>query len=85
MKGIVTGFVAAVLLSSPLWACPEFPRHANLHKAAQDLCAAHKAVHDAIEANKAELGGHGEQAQKLLNEAMGQLEQAAAFANAKKK
>lgn len=81
MKGFILGSVAALLLSSPVWACPEFPKHPNMHKAAQDLCAAHKAVNEAIEANKGELGGHAIQAQKLLNQAMGQLEEAAAFAN----
>jgi len=85
MKAIVTGFAAALLLSSSVWACPEFPRHPNMHKAAADLCAAHQAINAAIEANKAELGGHAMEAQKLLNQAMGQLEQAAKFANEKKK
>jgi len=85
MKRVIISTISALLLSTPVWACPEFPRHPNMHKAAADLCAAHRAINEAIEANKAELGGHAVQAQKLLSEAMGQLEQAAAFANAKKK
>ena len=81
MKRMILGTVAALLVSAPVWACPEFPRHPNMHKAAQDLCAAHQAVNQAIEANKAELGGHAAEAQKLLNQAMQELKQAAEFAN----
>ena len=87
MKTLILGTVAAVLLSTPVWAakCPEFPRHANMHKAAADLCAAEAAVTAAVEANKAELGGHAMKAQEHLKQAMHELEEAAAFANAKKK
>ena len=52
---------------------------------AQDLCAAQKAMHEAIEANKKELGGHGEAAQKAMHNAMEQIEEAAKFANAEHK
>ena len=81
MKNVILGAAAAMFLSAPVLACPEFPHHANMHKAAADLCAAHKAMQEAIEANKKELGGHGEAAQKAMHEAMQQLEQAAKFAN----
>ncbi|HUJ25063.1 MAG TPA: hypothetical protein VLW85_03530 [Myxococcales bacterium] len=73
--------VAALLIGTPVFACPQFPHHPNMEKAAQDLCAAHKAMHEAIEANRKDLGGHGEQAEKAMHAAMEQIEQAAKFAN----
>jgi hypothetical protein len=84
MKRIVFASVAAFLLSSPVFAagkCPEFPKHANMHAAAQDLCAAAEKTFDAIKANKEQLGGHGEQAEKSIREAIMHLEQAAKYAN----
>lgn len=73
--------VAAMLIGTPVLACPEFPRHPNMHKAAADLCAAQKAMHEAIEANKKELGGHAVAAEKAMHEAMEEIEQAAKYAN----
>ena len=81
MKRILMGVAAAMLASAPVLACPEFPHHPNMAKAASDLCAAHKAMHEAIEANKKDLGGHGEMAEKAMHNAMEQLEAAAKFAN----
>jgi hypothetical protein len=81
MKRMIVGAAAAMLMSAPVLACPEFPHHPNMHNAAADLCKAQKAMHEAIEANKKELGGHGEAAEKAMHEAMEQIEQAAKFAN----
>ena len=85
-KSFLFGSVAAValLLSSPARAgCPEFPKHANMHKAAADLCAAHAAVVAAVEANQADLGGHAAESLKHMQQAMVELEKAAKFANEK--
>ena len=81
MKRILVGAAAAMLMSAPVLACPQFPHHANMDKAAQDLCAAHKSMHEAIEANRAQLGGHGEKAEAAMKQAMEQIELAAKFAN----
>ena len=81
MKRMILGAAAAMFISVPVLACPEFPHHPNMHKAAADLCAAHKAMHEAIEANRKDLGGHGEAAEKAMHAAMEQIEQAAKFAN----
>ncbi len=85
MKGIVLSVAAGLLLSTPVLACPQFPKHKNMHDAAQDFCAAAEKIKAAQKANKDELGGHAEAALKHLEQAMHELEEAAVFANAKKK
>ena len=85
MKGIVLSVAAGLLLSTPVLACPQFPKHPNMHAAAQDFCAAAEKIRAAQKANKDELGGHAEAALKHVEAAEKELAEAAAFANAKKK
>jgi hypothetical protein len=56
-------------------------RHGNLAEAQHHILQAFEKIEDAQKANRLELGGHGEKAKQLLDQASRELKLAAEFAD----
>jgi hypothetical protein len=56
-------------------------KHPNLAEAQHQIAAAYEKIDAAQQANKDELGGHGEKAKELLSQASRELKAAAEYAN----
>jgi septal ring factor EnvC (AmiA/AmiB activator) len=93
MKRLMTLVLASgiCLLSAASFADPPPPQnvssstHGNLARAQQAIDEAYRALNEAQQANKSDLGGHITNAKTLLQQADAEIKQAAETANALKK
>jgi hypothetical protein len=80
MTSAVVGMVMGIVVTA--WAEDKFPRHPNLQKAYVSLNQATKDISAAQVANEFDMDGHAAQAKGFIAQAQGQLDLAAAAANA---